>query len=63
VRVHGHCFYRRGQSPALLLDIEELAEFRDGVIVSLTDGCLTPVDASMQEWMARWGQGLSPSYV
>jgi hypothetical protein len=63
VRVRGIAAYRRGESPELLLDIEEEAEFRDGVIVSLTDTYRTPVDEDMAAWIARWGEGLDPTYT
>jgi hypothetical protein len=63
VRFHGDALYRRGESPVLLLSIEEAVEFRDGVIVSLTDRYRAPFDAEMHDWMDRWGEGLSPAYV
>jgi hypothetical protein len=63
VRVRGHGLYRRGESPVLVLDLEESAEFRDGVIVCLSDRYLSPIEPDMHEWMERWGQGLSPSYI
>lgn len=63
VTVRGHGLYRRGESPVLVLDIEESAEFENGVIVRLTDRYLAPVEADMRQWMERWGQGLSPSYL
>jgi hypothetical protein len=63
VRVRGHGLYRRGESPVLVLDIEESAEFENGVIVRLTDRYLSPVEDEMNGWMERWGQGLSASYV
>ena len=63
VRVRGHGLYRRGESPVLVLDLEESAEFHDGVIVCLSDRYLSPIEPDMHEWMERWGQGLSPSYI
>lgn len=63
VRFQGDALYRRGESPVFVLSIEEAAEFRDGLIVSLSDRYAPSVNAEMQEWMVRWGQGLSPSYV
>jgi hypothetical protein len=63
VRFFGDALYRRGESPVLLLALEEQADFCDGVIVRLTDRYRTAVDAGMQDWMDRWGQGLSPTSV
>jgi len=63
VRFQGEALYRRGESPVFVLALEEEAEFRDGLIVSLTDRYPAHLNADMQEWMNRWGPALSPSYV
>jgi hypothetical protein len=58
----GIAAYRRGESPELVLDIEESAEFRDGVIVTLTDTYAEKVDDMMRRWMERWGPDLVAAY-
>lgn len=63
VRVRGVAAYTRGDSPEILLDLEEEAVFRDGVIVALTDRYFASPDSDMRAWLAKWGKDLSPSYV
>jgi hypothetical protein len=54
--------YRRGESPELAFDIEESAEFRDGVIVALTDTYAAEVGDATRAWLERWGPELTVAY-
>ncbi len=63
VRVAGVALYRRGDSDALKLEIELMAEYRDGLIVALSDVYPVSTGTHMRAWMERWGAGLNPSYV
>jgi ketosteroid isomerase-like protein len=63
LRVTGSATYRRGDSDELVLDMELMAEFRDGAIVALSDVYPVATVRRMTPWMARFGQGLDPSYV
>ena len=63
VSIDGVAAYRRGDSPELLLKLVEEIEFHDGLIVTITDHYSKEVNEAFGEWMARWGQGLNPSYV
>jgi hypothetical protein len=63
LRVTGSAAYRRGDSDELLLEMELMAEFRDGKIRALSDVYPVATVERMKAWMARWGKGLRPSYV
>ncbi|HEV7733996.1 MAG TPA: nuclear transport factor 2 family protein [Candidatus Binatia bacterium] len=63
VRVAGVALYRRGASDELKLEIELMAEYRDGLIVALSDVYPVSTGVHMKAWMKRWGAGLKPSYV
>jgi hypothetical protein len=63
LRVTGTAAYRRGDAEELLLEIELMAEFRDGKIAVLSDVYPRFVGARIDAWLARWGKDLQPSYV
>ena len=63
VRVAGQAAYRKAGSEELVLEIELVSEFRDGMIVGLSD--LYPLANAdrTRAWLERYGAGLDPSYV
>ena len=63
VRVAGIAAYTRGDSEELALEIELVAQYRDGVIVRLSDVYPAHMEARMKAWLEKWGRGLAPSYV
>jgi hypothetical protein len=63
VRVAGIAAYTRGDSEELTLQIELIAQYRDGSIIRLSDVYPAENEARVRAWMEKWGQGLDPSYV
>lgn len=63
VRVAGQAAYRRGDSEELVLEIELATEFRDGMIVGLSDLYSVANQGRTRAWLERHGEGLDPSYV
>lgn len=63
LRVTGTATYTRGDSEELLLEMELMIEFRDGMISAMSDVYPVFVGVRMAAWMARWGRDLRPSYV
>jgi hypothetical protein len=63
VRVPGRAVYTRGDSDELVLEIALLAEYRDGVIATMTDIHAPENAPRTHAWLQKWGEGLDPSYV
>jgi hypothetical protein len=63
VRVAGQAAYRRGDSEELVLEIELATEFRNGLIVGLSDLYPRANGDRSRAWLERYGAGLDPSYA
>jgi hypothetical protein len=63
VVIHGIAGYRRGDSPELVLRLDERIDFRNGLIVRITDDYPEGLPAQADAWLARWGEGMSVGYV
>jgi hypothetical protein len=63
VLIHGAACYRRNGSPELTLRLDELIEYRDGLIVRITDTYPPGLTEVSREWLERWGTGLTLSYL
>jgi len=67
VSFFGAAIYTRGDSPPFRIELREELEFRDGRIVRITDtydcGWEAGLPADAQEWMQRYGSGLTLGYV
>jgi hypothetical protein len=63
VRVAGVAAYTRGDSDELALRIELIAQYRDGLIIRLSDVYPAENEAKVRAWLEKWGKGLNPSYV
>ena len=63
VRVRGTVLYTRGDSEQVRLEIEEEAEYRDGVIAVLTDRYAPGTWAAFEAWAEHFAADLDPSYT
>jgi len=63
VRIPAVAAFTRGDSEELALSIEMIAQYRDGLIVRLTDVISAESEAYMRAWIERWASDLHPSYV
>lgn len=63
LHVFGSATYRRGDSDELLLEIELVTEFREGLIVCLSDVYPLANRDRTRAWLARHGEGLRLSYL
>jgi hypothetical protein len=63
LRVLGVASHRRDDRDPLRLEIELLSEYRDGLIVGLSDVYPLANRDRTRAWMTRWGADLEPSYV
>jgi hypothetical protein len=63
VRVTGVATYTRGDSDELALQIEMIAQYRDGRIIRLSDVFPAENEARVRAWIERWASDLQPSYT
>jgi hypothetical protein len=63
VRVSGSAAYTRGDSDELTLQLEIIAQYRDGRIIRLSDVYPAENDARLRAWIERWAPDLHPSYT
>ncbi len=63
VRVTGVATYTRGDSDELALHIEMIAQYRDGLIIRLSDVFPAENEARVRAWIERWAPDLQPSYT
>jgi hypothetical protein len=63
VRVPGIGAFTRGDSDELALHIEMIAQYRDGLIIRLTDVFSAENEARVRAWIERWAPDLQPSYT
>ncbi len=61
--VYGQVSYRRGNEPAIVASLRQIAEYRDGLIVRIQDIYDPGMDERCRRWFAQWGEGLDWSYV
>lgn len=55
--------YTHGDAPPLAISAIQTADYRDGLIVKLTDLYDDDVAARYDAWLAEHGHGLDPGYV
>lgn len=63
----GAAVYTRGESPPFRIELRETIEFRDGLIVRIADtydgSWKDGLPAEAEEWMRRYGSGLTLGYA
>lgn len=63
VRIPAVATFMRGDSDELTLHIEMIAQYRDGLIVRLSDVIAAESEACLRTWSERWSPDLQPSYT
>ena len=63
VRVPAVATFTRGNSDELTLHIEMIAQYRDGLIIRLSDVIAAESEACLRTWIERWSPDLQPSYT
>ena len=63
VRVFGSASYTIGDSDELVLEIEIIAQYRDGQMIRLSDVYRAENEARVRAWIERWAPDLDFSYT
>jgi len=63
VRIPAVAAFTRGNSDELTLHIELIAQYRDGLIIRLSDVFAPESEARLRTWIERWAPDLHPSYT
>jgi hypothetical protein len=63
VRVPAIAAFTRGDADELTLHIDMIAQYRDGLIIRLSDVFSAESEVRLRAWIERWAPDLQPSYT